>query len=539
MIRHRPTGRSLWTSTVVLLALTAVLAAVLGWQAWDAARSHEAVAHASLREQAVFAATNFAREAREEVLHGLLEEGIEVVESASGRSGDRPLTPDRLIRAARSERWSGLEHTILAFRLRMPDSDFDWSGPGGEALAGWVREQALAFAAVQPEEHELGFGFSPHGGGMLVHEISYEGGGESAVHGLVLDTAAVADAFADAFREEPLLPETLTSGLSNEEIFAARVVTRDGRVLYASFGDASSNVVHQPVDPELAGVTIELGVRDSAADLLVSGGVPDSRMPSIIVLLLLTCGLLGTAVWQLRREAELAELRADFVSGVSHELMTPLTQIRMFGETLQLGRVRNDEERARAIEIIVDESTRLAHQVENVLMFSRGERDAMRLHPVDTDLASLVTEVIEGYEPLAESGGVSIRLDVEGAPHGVVDPDAIRQVLLNLLDNAVKYGPAGQVLKVGVGAWADARRVRLWVEDEGPGISEADRNRIWDPYVRLQRDRDGSSGGSGIGLAVVKRAVEAHGGKVHAEDSRRPGTGTRFVIELPAAPVQP
>lgn len=521
----------------MLLALTAVLAAVLGWQAWDAGRSHEAVARASLREQAVFAAANFAREAREEVLFELLEEGIEVVESASGRSGDRTLTPDRLFRAARSARWSGLEHALLAFRLRMPGSDFEWSGPGGEELAGWARQEALAYAEAQPEEHELEIGFAPHGGGMLVHEISYEGGGESVVYGLVLDTASVAEAFARAFEDEALLPETLTSGLPNEKIFVARIVTGDGTVVYASSGDASSNVVRQPLHPELGDMTLELGVSDSAADLLVSGGVPESRMPSILLLLLLTCGLLGTAVWQLRREAELAELRADFVSGVSHELMTPLTQIRMFGETLQLGRVRNDEERARAIEIIVDESTRLAHQVENVLMFSRGERDAMRLHPVETDLAALVEEVIEGYEPLAESGGVTLRLQIETSPRSVVDPDATRQVLLNLLDNAVKYGPTGQVLEIGVETSADGRRVRLWVEDEGPGIPEPDRHRIWDPYVRLERDRDGSSGGSGIGLAVVKRAVEAHGGKVRAEDTRRAGTGTRFVIELPAAPV--
>lgn len=535
MVRHRPAGRSLWTSTIVLLALTAVLAAVLGWQAWDAGRSHEAVALASLREQAVFAATNFAREAREEVLFELLEEGIEVVESASGRSGDRSLSPERMYRAARSARWSGLEDALLAFRLRLPGEEFDWSGPGGQEMADWARKEAAAYAASNPDEHELEIGFAPQGPGMLAYEISYEGSGESSVYGLVLHTRSVAAAFERAFEDEPLLPETLTSGLSNDEIFIARIVAEQGRVVYESSGDSSSNVVRQTIHPELGSMLLELGVSDSAADLLVSGGVPDSRMPSIIILLLLTCGLLGTAVWQLRREAELAELRADFVSGVSHELMTPLTQIRMFGETLQLGRVRNAEERARAIEIIVDESTRLAHQVENVLMFSRGERDAMRLRPADTDLAALVEEVIEGYEPLAESGGASIRLAIHSAPHSVVDPDVTRQVLLNLLDNAVKYGPAGQLLEVGLAASDDGRRVTLWVEDEGPGIPEADRHRIWDPYVRLDRDRDGSSGGSGIGLSVVRRAVEAQGGNVRAEDSDRPGSGTRFVIELPAA----
>jgi signal transduction histidine kinase len=332
------------------------------------------------------------------------------------------------------------------------------------------------------------------------------------------------------------LPGSLTSGLSNEEIFIARVVAPDGRIVYESSAGPSSNPVRQPLHRELGGMEVELGVSDAAADRLVSGGVPDSRMPSIILLLLLTCGLLGTAVWQLRREAELAQLRADFVSGVSHELLTPLTQIRMFGETLQLGRVRNPEERARAIEIIVDESTRLAHQVENVLMFSRGERDVLRLHPVETHIAALVGEVVGGYEPLAEAKGASIRLAIESEPQCKIDPDATRQVLLNLLDNAVKYGRSGQVIEVGLALSRDARRVTLWVEDEGPGIPEADHHRIWDPYVRLDRDRDGATGGSGIGLAVVRRAVEAQRGDVRVEKSRRPGqSGTRFLIDLPAA----
>jgi signal transduction histidine kinase len=536
MVWHRPTGRPLWTSTIALLALTAVLAAVLGYQAWDAGRSHEAVARASLREQAVFATSTFARQAREEVLFDLLEEGIEVVESASGRGGDAILTPERLERAARSERWNGFEDAVLFFRLRLPEGRFEWSGPGGAAIAQWAKDQALTHARSGAGEHDLALVFAADGPEVLAYELSNEGRGESAVYGFVLPIHAVGEAFDVAFRDEPLLPEALTSGLSNEEIFVARVVTPDGRIVYESSAGTSSNVVRQALYPELGGMEIEMGVSDAAADALVSGGVPASRMPSIMLLLLLTCGLLGTAVWQLRREAELAQLRADFVSGVSHELLTPLTQIRMFGETLQLGRVRNAEERARAIEIIVDESTRLAHQVENVLMFSRGERDVLRLHPVETDLAALVAEVVEGYEPLAEAEGASIRLAIESEPRCKIDPDATRQVLLNLLDNAVKYGPSRQVIEVGLSESDDGRHVTLWVDDEGPGIPEADRHRIWDPYVRLDRDRDGATGGSGIGLAVVRRAVEAQRGDVRVERSHRLGhSGTRFLIELPTA----
>jgi signal transduction histidine kinase len=461
----------------------------------------------------VFATSTFARQAREEVLFDLLEEGIEVVESASGRDGDAMLTPERLERAARSERWNGFEDAVLFFRLRLPEGRFEWSGPGSAAIAAWAKDEAITHARSGAGEHELALAFAADGPEVLAYELSNEGRGESAVYGFVLPIHAVGEAFDVAFRDEPLLPEALTSGLSNEEIFVARVVTPDGRIVYESSAGTSSNVVRQALYPELGGMEIEMGVSDAAADALV-----------------------GTAVWQLRREAELAQLRADFVSGVSHELLTPLTQIRMFGETLQLGRVRNAEERARAIEIIVDESTRLAHQVENVLMFSRGERDVLRLHPVETDLAALVAEVVEGYEPLAEAEGASIRLAIESEPRCKIDPDATRQVLLNLLDNAVKYGPSRQVIEVGLSESDDGRHVTLWVDDEGPGIPEADRHRIWDPYVRLDRDRDGATGGSGIGLAVVRRAVEAQRGDVRVERSHRLGhSGTRFLIELPTA----
>ena len=540
MVRYRPAGRPLWTSTIVLLALTAVLAAALGYQAWDAGRSHEAVARASLREQTVFAASTFAREARGEVLIELFEEGIEVVESASGRSGLRPLTYDRLRRAARSNRWRAMEDAILFFRLQLSGEEFDWQGRGGEKVAAWARETTLAFARDNPDEHEIELIFAREQPDVMVLEVSHDGPDDSTIHGFILPVAAVGEAFDRAFEDEPLLPGALTSGLANGEIFIARVTSRDGRVVYESSADSSSNVVvHHPLHPELGGMVLELGVSDPAVDLLVSGGVPDSRIPFIVMLLVLTSGLLGTAIWQLRKEAELAELREDFISGISHQLLTPLTQIRMFGETLQLGRIRNDQEQARAVEIIVDESTRLAHQVENVLTFSRGRRDALRLQPVETDLAALVREVIEGYEPLAAAEGACIRTALESETYCSLDPEATRQVVLNLLDNAVKYGPSGQVVEVGVLRSEDGDGVMLWVDDEGPGIPAADRQRIWEPYVRLDRDGESSSGGSGIGLAVVRRTVEALGGVAEVETSRRTGSrGARFVIRLPVAGTQ-
>src|SRR5947199_5775292 len=125
---------------------------------------------------------------------------------------------------------------------------------------------------------------------------------------------------------------------------------------------------------------------------LVVGGRPRSNLPMLLSLLAITAALVVAALLQLRREYELSRLRADFVSGVSHELRTPLAQIRMFSETLLLGRVRSDEERERSLEIIDQEARRLPHLLENLLHFSRSARPLTRLSPAPAPLARVLLE---------------------------------------------------------------------------------------------------------------------------------------------------
>src|SRR5204863_327957 len=208
-------------------------------------------------------------------------------------------------------------------------------------------------------------------------------------------------------------------------------------------------------------------------------------------------------------------LRADFVSGVSHELRTPLAQIRMFSETLLLGRVRSDDERERSLEIIDQEARRLTHLVENLLHFSRSERRLARLSPALAPLAPLVSEAAEGCAPLAAARGVTSGSELADGVVAPVDADALRQMLLSLLDNAVKYGPSGQTVTLAL-AVADGR-ARVSVDDEGPGIPAAERERIWDRFWRLERDRGSAVAGTGIGLSVVRELVALHGGRTWGE----------------------
>jgi signal transduction histidine kinase len=251
----------------------------------------------------------------------------------------------------------------------------------------------------------------------------------------------------------------------------------------------------------------------------------------ILGLLALTAALAAIALIQLRREHELARLRADFTSSVSHELRTPLAQILLFGETLQLGRVRSDVDRRLAVETIVHEARRLMHMVDNVLHFARTTEGRMQLERQSTALAPLMDGIVATFAPLAQERGVKILAEARDPVSAYVDVGALRQIVLNLLDNATKFGPRGQTVRLTVEQVDD--RARIAVEDEGPGIAMEDRERIWSPYVRLRRERSAANEGSGIGLAVVRELTLLHGGSAVVQDA--PSGGARFVIELPIA----
>jgi signal transduction histidine kinase len=243
----------------------------------------------------------------------------------------------------------------------------------------------------------------------------------------------------------------------------------------------------------------------------------------------LTVGLIIAAFVQLRRQQQLAQLRVDFVSGVSHELRTPLAQIRLFAELLRNGQLRSEQERERSIGIIDEEAQRLTYLVENVLAFSRSEhgRIAVTVEPVAMDRE--IEAAVDAFAPLARVRRAKIRSNIERGLVARVDPRALRQIVLNLLDNAVKYGPLGQTVTVLLNG-TDAK-VLVAVEDRGPGVPRSEREQIWEPYYRLTRETDASVGGSGIGLSIVRELVLMHGGRTWVEDAS--GGGARFVVEFP------
>jgi signal transduction histidine kinase len=204
----------------------------------------------------------------------------------------------------------------------------------------------------------------------------------------------------------------------------------------------------------------------------------------------------------------------------------------MFAETLLLDRVRSDAERRRSLEIIDQEARRLGNLVENILHLSRGERGAVHLAPHPRDVAPIAAEITAAFQPLAVARGSDVVTKFEPGAVASIDDDALRQILLNLLDNALKYGPAGQTITVGAGPRGAG--VQIWVEDEGPGVPEAERSKIWGRFQRLDRDRAAAIAGTGIGLTVVRDLAALQGGRAWVEAGSP--RGARFVVELPAAP---
>jgi two-component system phosphate regulon sensor histidine kinase PhoR len=229
------------------------------------------------------------------------------------------------------------------------------------------------------------------------------------------------------------------------------------------------------------------------------------------------------------RERKLSNLKSDFVANVSHELKTPLSLVRMFGELLQSGRVDSEAKRDEYLRIIVSESERLAALIENVLDFAKVERGKSAYQFAEGSVAEVAVRAVEACRARAEREGMVLELDLdESVPSLAIDERALEIAVINLIDNAVKYAAEGKLIRIAVKFESGAVTIR--VTDRGPGISDEEKRRIFERFVRGRNTQKQRVRGSGIGLALVKHTAEAHGGNAWVEDAS-PG-GACFVVSL-------
>jgi signal transduction histidine kinase len=521
----------------MLLVLVFAVAAALAVQAYYTARYHRAQADRVLRDYAALAAARVAQRSAGELYWYGITPPLKAVMEAHKRG---PLPAPEGLALMAMERPSTLKSSIrFTFRFDLATKKLETAGqPVPRAVRTWLVD-------TLPVHTRTIYDTSWHQGAILgqpagerrylAYTVLRDKSGElRTALGFEADPEGLRPFLAAATEKLPLLPAPLTGGVQYDSMGSVIITDRYGVELYRSAAQYTSPfTARDTIGTDMGDLYAQATLRGAVADQLIIGGLPRSRLPLILGLLGLTAVLIGTALVQLRRESQLTRLRSDFISGVSHELRTPLAQIRMFSETLTLGRVRSDDERRRSLAIIDQEARRLTHLVENLLHFSRSERQTTHITPEPTALAPLVQEVIDGFAPLAAARGATLAASVPEDLVVPADPGAVRQMLLNLLDNAVKYGPAGQDVRIG--ATRANGVARVWVDDGGPGIPRADRERVWVRFWRLERDQGSAIAGSGIGLAVVRELASLHHGRAWIDETG-PGTGagTRVIIELPA-----
>jgi signal transduction histidine kinase len=316
------------------------------------------------------------------------------------------------------------------------------------------------------------------------------------------------------------------SGMPAESLLTLTVTDMDHRVIYqAPKGTPSSTIYGVSPLPFIGGTIYLVSLRPDVARFLVVGGIPSSHIPASLLLLAASIALAVAGFASLRSEVRLVQARERFLANVSHELRTPLQQILMFVQLLRLGRTRTDQERDRSLEIIETETHRLIALSNSVLAAARPD---MELKSAPVDVAEVARTAAEFFAPLAQARKMRITLDIPERIIARADSTALRQILVNVLDNAAKYGPTGQTITIAARDEHDL--VRLWVDDSGPGIAARDRDQVWKPFVRLGGTVDDNTGGAGLGLAIVRDLATAMG--AHVDLSAAPTGGTRFTLEM-------
>lgn len=328
---------------------------------------------------------------------------------------------------------------------------------------------------------------------------------------------------------------------SNTRIYGGIESTRHLSVVLLGQDGAEVNRLRQPGNEQTAATEPLTGPFEGfSVRVAATPGAPVAWTQRFIVLEFAFIVLMGLVIvlatfFGLRytvRQLELAQIKASFVSNVSHELKTPVALIRLAVETLEMRRTNSPEDTDKFLRSISREAMRLNQLVDNVLDFSRLEAGRHAFRFVDLDVAEIVRDVVESFRPRLVDQGFTLETDLpEKLPTVSGDATALSQALLNLLDNAVKY--SRQRREVKVAAVAQGAEVRISVTDRGIGVSPRDQKRVFEKFVRVETGLVHDVKGAGLGLSLVDQIMRAHGGRV--EVSSVMGEGSTFTLVLPVA----
>lgn len=528
----------------LLFVATMGLAAALAYQAARAASSHRKAAEAALAHHAAIAAWRFAREGRSWVSWGMDQaSGPLNQEAARSAALPGPDLFDRVLAEKECDCMSaGFARTLFRVVVaRHPKLDIT-----GEPLSERAKDSLVTLsilAAADTAERPGGvhrWHILPPGTPrlnratdiVLLWKIGDRQRGVRAMYGMIVESAQIERPLKGALKETQFFPASLIPDSIARSLVRFEVAGSNASNILSVGPDTRAYIGRDTLGNNLGELIVTAAIDPRAAPYL-AGGLPTSRATTIVAMLVLALALGGGALLLLRREYRLARLREDFVSGVSHELRTPLTQIRMLSELLESEGFKNDAERTRATGVIHREALRLTNLVDNILEFSRLRRLAPAPAKARVALADVAREIAESFAPMLGAKTNTLTLHLAEGIEVPADRDAVSRVLRNLVENAIKYGPAGQTIRVSLTHVAASGTALMTVDDEGPGIPRDEWTRIWQPYYRLDRDRNAPVGGSGLGLSVVADLMRQLGGRAWVADA--PTRGARFTVEFPGA----
>lgn len=299
------------------------------------------------------------------------------------------------------------------------------------------------------------------------------------------------------------------------------------------FEDPQSRPRGPLIGPVRADSSWVLSARHHAGSLESAAGMLRRRNLAVstgVFALLLSS--LGFLLLSARRARQLAQLQVDFVAGISHELRTPVASVCMVAENMVEGMVDSPEQSRRYGALLKQQGRRLTTMVEQTLLFAAFEKQGPRYDLRAISPAEIVAQALSEERPLIDAASLTVEQDLPSdLPHVMGDPAALKQCTGNLLSNAVKYASQGGW--IGLRADAVNGEVRITVADRGPGIDAADRAQLFEPFYRGTAAREAQVYGSGLGLSLVKRMIEAMGGEVTVESE--PGKGSAFTLHLKTA----
>src|SRR6266700_6025216 len=288
-------------------------------------------------------------------------------------------------------------------------------------------------------------------------------------------------------------------------------------VASAGWGEGKPEVTRK-LDDVFRGLALGVKFQGTSVEALGQTWIHRSFLILGFLSLMIIGGLLLT-YRSVSREMALARLKSDFVSNVSHELRTPLALIRLYAETLELGRITTQEKKQEYYRIIRKESERLTALINNILDFSRIEAGHKEYEFRETDIANLVRNTIDSYRYQIEQQGFALEESIDpDLPAVRVDREAIARARVNLVNNALKYSNHDKYL--GVKLYRDSSAVKLEVADHGIGIARRDQSKIFEKFYRAGDPLVHNTKGSGLGLSLVRHITEAHGGEIAYESIR-------------------